>query len=379
MKNIPIIALFFLLFSMHASAFADLKVKENVTVGILFDIESLNIASDKKYSIKNSEKTLNLSEGNINLRILGDKIIVGKYNLKLPVKITSDSYIIVNKVIYRGNILIRLSKNGKLNIINVLNIEDYLKGVLPKEVSASWDIEALKAQAVISRSYAVKNLNRHITENFNMCSSVHCQVYGGASAENEKCNKAIADTHGQVLMFDNEIAQTVFHASCGGYTEDPKYVWDWKNATPDYLKGRKDKYCSDSPHNEWTCTLSEKIIRKKLLSSGYKIGSIKKITLSGNTGGHAKEFVIITHKDGKLKLKTYKFRLAVDSGLIKSAMIKNIKRKGTDFIFSGRGWGHRVGLCQCGAKVMAEKGLSYKKILQYYYPKTKIKNIEYEK
>lgn len=379
MKNISIITLFFLLFFIPVHIFADLKVKETVTVGILFDIESLNIASDKKYSIKNSEKTLNLSEGNINLRILGDKIIVGKYNLKLPVKITSDSYILVNKVIYRGNILIRLSKNGKLNIINVLNIEDYLKGVLPKEASASWDIEALKVQAVISRSYAVKNLNRHIAENFNVCPTVHCQVYGGASAENEKCNKAIADTQGQVLMFDGEIAQTVFHASCGGYTEDPKYVWDWKNETPDYLKGRKDKYCSDSPHNKWTCALSETTIRKKLLAAGYKIENIKDITLSGKTDGNAKEFVIIKHKEGKLKLKAYKFRLAVDSGLIKSAMIKNIKRKGTDFIFSGRGWGHRVGLCQCGAQAMAEKGFSYKKILQYYYPKTEIKNIEYEK
>jgi stage II sporulation protein D len=378
MKNIVLTA-FIACMLVCVNIFADLKARETINVGILIDADSFNIASDKKYSIRNSKKILHLSPGNINIRILADKIIAGKYNLELPVKITPESYILINKVIYRGTIIVKLSKNRNLNVINELAVEDYLKGVLPKEVGKNWSLEALKAQAVISRTYAVKNLNKHICDGFDVCSTVHCQVYGGASAEDKNCNNAVENTKNEVLTFKGELAQTVFHASCGGYTEDPKYVWDWKNETPDYLKGRKDKYCSESPHNEWTCALSETIIRKKLLSAGYKIGSIKKITLSGNTGGHAKEFVIITHKDGKLKLKTYKFRLAVDSGLIKSAMIKNIKRKGTDFVFSGKGWGHRVGLCQCGAKVMAEKGFSYKKILQYYYPKTEIKNIEYEK
>jgi stage II sporulation protein D len=359
--------------------FAVLKTKEIVNVGILLEVESLNIASDKKYSIRNSDKILNLSPGKINIKILGDKIIIGKYNLILPVKIESDSYLLVNKNLYRGNIIIRLSKNRNLNIINELSIEDYLKGVLPKEVNPSWDIEALKAQAVISRSYVIKNLQRHSCDDFNVCSTVHCQVYGGASVENEKCNKAIADTEGQVVIFKDEIAQTVFHASCGGYTEDPKYVWVWKQETPDYLKGRKDKYCSESPHNKWSCTLSEVTIRKRLINAGYNIGEIKNISLSGNTSGHAKEFVIIKHNTGKLKLNAYKFRLAVDSNLIKSAMIKNINKKGINFIFTGKGWGHRIGLCQCGAKVMAEKGFSYKDILKYYYPKTKIESIEYDK
>ena len=367
-----------ILFFITTNIFAVLTTKEIINVGILFDAESLNIGSDKKYSIKNSDKVLNLSPGNINIRILGDKIIVGKYNLILPVKIKSDLYLLVNKNLYRGNIIIRLSKNRKLNIINEINIEDYLKGVLPKEVNPNWNMEALKAQAVISRSYVIKNLQRHSSDNFNLCSSVHCQVYGGANIESANCNKAITDTTKQVITFKDEIAQTVFHASCGGYTENPKSIWDWKNETPDYLKGRKDKYCSKSPHNKWNCTLSETTIRKKLINAGYKIDIIKSIKLSGNTPGHAKEFVIIKHKKGELKLNAYKFRLAVDSNLIKSSFIKNINKKGNDFIFSGKGWGHRIGLCQCGAKAMAEKGISYKKILKFYYPKTEIESVEYE-
>lgn len=379
MKNPVMFTIIAFLFFVTTDISAVITTKEIINVGILLDCEYFNIASDKKYSIKNSEKALNLSPGNINIKILGDKIIVGKYNLKLPVKIKSELYLLVNKKLYRGNIIIRLSKNGKLNIINEVNIEDYLKGVLPKEVNSDWNIEVLKAQAVISRSYAIKNMQRHSSDNFNLCSSVHCQVYGGASIEKEKCNKAINDTKKQIVTFKGELAQTVFHASCGGYTEDPKYIWDWKQETPAYLKGTKDKYCSKSPHNKWNCTISETTIRKKLLNAGYKIDTIKNIKLSGNTVGHAKEFVIIKHKKGTLKLNTYKFRLAVDSHLIKSAMINDIHKKGESFIFTGRGWGHKIGLCQWGAKEMAEKGFSYKDILNHYYPKTEIESAEYEK
>ncbi len=379
MKNFVKIFIITILFLTANNIYAVITAKEIINVGILLDCESLNIASDKKYSIKNSEKTLNLSPGNITIKILGDKIIVGKYNLKLPVKVKSDLYLLVNKNLYRGNIIIRLSKNGKLNVINEINIEDYLKGVLPKEANSDWDIEALKAQAVISRTYTLKNMQRHASDNFNLCSSVHCQVYGGASAENAKCNKAVTDTKNQIVTFKGDLAQTVFHANCGGHTEDPKYIWDWKHETPAYLKGVKDKYCSKSPHDKWNCSIPETTIRKKLLNAGYKIDVIKSIKLSGNTVGNAKEFVIIKHKKGTLKLNTYKFRLAVDSHLIKSAMIKDIDKKGETFSFTGKGWGHKVGLCQWGAKGMAEKGFSYKDILKHYYPKTEIESAEYEK
>lgn len=375
-----ITCIFFLtLFLFVSVAYSEIKTRDFINVGIVLETESLNAASDTKYSIKNDNKILNISPGKITLTLKDDTITAGKYSLKLPVKIQSDSYLVINKKIYRGNIIINLSKNKKLNVINELNIEDYLKGVLPKEVDPNWNSEALKAQAVISRSYVIKNLNRHACDNFNVCATVHCQVYGGASAEDNECNKAVEDTKSEILTFNGELAQTVFHASCGGYTENPKYVWDWKIDVPDYLSGIKDKYCLDSTHNKWCCTISEQTIRKKLLGAGYKVEEIKSLDLSGKTSGHAKEFITIKHKKGKLKLNAYKFRLAVAPDVIKSSYIKNIKKDGKNFIFTGTGWGHRVGLCQCGAKVMAEKGFSYKEILKHYYPGTEIESANYEK
>ena len=158
-------------------------------------------------------------------------------------------------------------------------------------------------------------------------------------------------------MYNDKLAQTFFHSSCGGHTEDPKYVWQWKTETPIYLKGMKDDYCKDNPHQNWTVSLSESAIREKLAKA-------------------AKE-IIIKHSKGTLKLNSYTFRCAVSADKIKSTLITGIERKNNSFIFKGKGWGHKIGLCQWGAKAMGDKGSSYKEILAFYYPKTTIGKIKY--
>lgn len=367
-----------ILFFVFAPSFAEITSRNVIKVGILLNVAQVNIASDKKYTIKVNDKKLYLSAGKINIRMHDKNIVINDKYYSLPIIIESSSFIAVNKTFYRGNIIINLSSNNNLNVINEITVEDYLKGILAKEASSSWNIEVLKVQAIISRSYVLKNLSRHSKDGFDVCSTVHCQVYGGASAENKKCNEAVVQTDSEVVVYDNEIAQTVFHDSCGGWTEDPKYVWQW-NKTPAYLKGRKDKYCKNSPRQNWSCTISKQTIKDKLTKAGYKTGTIKNIKASGNTPGHAKEKIIIKHSDGTLTLNSYKFRLAVDSWLIKSTMINSIKKQNENFVFKGKGWGHKVGLCQWGAKEMADKGFSYKKILEFYYPDTKIGKVKYDK
>lgn len=361
------------------NAFAQLSVKNIIKVGILLNVKEVSIASEEQYILESNNKKQYLSAGKINISISDKKAIIHDQVYALPIKITGQSFITVNKKFYRGNILVKLSLNNKLNIINELSVEDYLKGVLPKEADGGSNLEALKVQAVISRSYVLKNLSKHYKEGFDVCSTVHCQVYGGASSENKLCNQAISETEGEVVVYDNEIAQTLFHANCGGFTEDPKYVWAWKSETPEYLKGIKDKYCKTGPHSTWTSTLSEKVIREKLIKAGYEIGEIKSIKTSGKTKSKGKETIVIKYKKGTLSLNSYKFRTIVDPWLIKSTMIDSIKKKNNSFVFTGKGWGHRVGLCQWGAKVMAEEGVPYKEILEFYYPKTQIEKIEYEK
>lgn len=379
MKIFKVCISLFFIFVLTGNAYSKISAPKIIKAGILLDVTDAIIACDKVYNIKNKETQLTLSAGKVAVQLNGKKVLIKNKVYSLPLKVTSSSFIIVNKKIYRGSIIIRLSSKGKLNIINEVDIEDYLKGILPKEASSDWPIEALKSQAVISRSYVLKNLAKHSKDGFDVCSTVHCQVYGGASAETKKCNEAVVKTFGEVVVYDKKIAQTLFHSSCGGHTEDPKYVWGWTTKTPPYLKGIKDKYCKKNPNQNWTCTLKESVIREKLIKAGYKTGKIKSIKFQGKTPGLAKENVIIKHSKGTLKLNSYKFRTTVDPWKIKSTMISSSKKSGDSFIFKGNGWGHKVGLCQWGSKFMADKGYSYKKILKYYYPSTSIEKVNYAK
>jgi len=369
------ILLFFCLFNSNLFAKG---YKEYIKVGILANQKEITIASDKKYSFICNNNKYSLSEGKIKIELKDNKAIIFNKSYKLPVKFVSSKCFLVNNKIYRGNIIINHCSTGN-NIINELKIEDYLKGILPKEANSSWNLETLKAQAVISRTYALKNLGRHSKEGYDICSKVHCQVYGGASCETKNCNKAVHDTEREVVLYNNELAQTFFHASCGGHTEDPKYVWQWKSATPSYLKGVKDSYCKDNPHKTWTTSFTEKEIREKLIKAGYKVGKIKKISTSGTTTGKAAKEIIIKHSKRTLKLNSYTFRCTISPDKIKSTLITNIKHKSKKFTFEGKGWGHKVGLCQWGAKTMGDKNFTYKQILKFYYPGTKIGKIDYAK
>jgi stage II sporulation protein D len=351
-------------------------VQENINVGIILDASSFTVGSLDDFFISDVlNKKLKLTKGIVEVSCSEEGISIKKHLLSPPLKIEpSNGIIFANSKPHRGYLTI-IKSNNKINIINVLPIEDYIKSVLPIETSASWSIEALKSQAVISRTYAIANLNKHYAQGFNVCSTVHCQVYGGTNVEADSCNKAILETQCKILSYDGKFAQTVFHANCGGHTEDPKYIWNWKY-TPQYLKGVKCGYCTVAPCTKWETTLGESFIRKQL--SDNNIGKIKSIKIKEKTStGTAKKLKII-HSKGEVTLNAYQFRLAVDAWQIKSHAFEFIRTDGDKFYFKGRGWGHRVGLCQWGAKGMAEKNKTYKEILAYFYPGTIIKKVVYK-
>jgi stage II sporulation protein D len=365
--------LFFSISLFFSNSYALDNVQKNIRIGIILDETSLTIGSSRNFFVYDSAgKKLKLTKGTVNISCSQRGAHIGKYDLFLPLRIEhSNGVIFVNSKPYRGYLV--LKKSGKkMNVINVLGIEDYIKGVLPKEVSCDWHAEALKAQAVISRTYAISNLNRHSAQGFDLCSTTHCQVYGGLGAETKKTNQAVSEANGEVLTYEGKPAQTVFHASCGGHTEDPKYIWGWKE-TPPYLKGVKCRYCCKSPHAKWVQVLDKNFIENKL-----KIGKIKNIKIKRKTPFGAAKELEITHSKGKCILNGYEFRLDVDAWKIKSHFLNSIKIKNDKIYFNGKGWGHKAGLCQCGAKVMAEKGKTYSMILYYFYPKTKIETVNYK-
>jgi len=270
--------------------------------------------------------------------------------------------------LYNGNFYITISTN-RLLLIEETGIENYLKGVLPNEISAKWHIEAIKAQAVAARSFAYYFKTKNIKNLFDLKKDTFSQVYTGITLTNEIFNKAIKDTEDEVIVYENEIIYTPFHSACGGGTEDSKNVW---GTSLPYLRYVPCNYCSLSPYYEWSATFTEKDLIEKFYN--YNIKKINRIIGEGRSiSGRWREIKIIAD-NGEIVLNSNKFRLILGSDKIRSTRFIIINERGR-WTFKGRGWGHGVGLCQWGAKSMAEKGYKYEHILRYYFRGTKIVKI----
>ncbi|MDR0401552.1 MAG: SpoIID/LytB domain-containing protein [Endomicrobium sp.] len=247
-----------------------------IRVGVLENTPTFSVSCPNGLSILDaSNKKIESTKNYIEISCFKNEIYFEKHILTPPIKIESlNGVISVNYKPYRGYLIVKKSKD-KMNVINVLHIEDYLKGVLPNEIGHKWNTEALKTQAVVSRTYAIKNLNKHDnncnkdnSQGFDVCSTTHCQIYNGIKNEANTCNNAILETQAEVLTYNKNLAQTVFHSSCGGHTENPKYVWNFESITPNYLKGVKCNYCSNNTNYvEWKSSIDEAVIRKKLLNN----------------------------------------------------------------------------------------------------------------
>ncbi|MDR2772651.1 MAG: SpoIID/LytB domain-containing protein [Elusimicrobiota bacterium] len=373
LRRIILISVLFLLVS---PSFGLDKIRSDIKIGLAVNTKGFAVSSRENLLITDAQnKKITLQKNTpTRLQFAGGKVNVGNNSMTLPIKIESSSLISINGKHYHGYFSITKSRRGTgLNIINVLSFEDYIKGVVPKEAMSDWNIEALKTQSVISRTYAAASLGRHSAEGFDLCDTTHCQVYGGADVETDASNKAVERTAGEMLTYRGKLAETLFFSNSGGATENPRYVWGWQD-TPAYLKGVKDPYSKDQPNYSWETVVPESLIEQKL-----NIGQISSIKISGKNPSGSAETIVIKHSKGTAVIKAAQFRMTIDPNKIKSTLITSIRKQGSNIIFKGNGWGHRVGLSQWGAKAMADKGFGYKRILTFYYPQTRIEKVHYEK
>ncbi len=354
-----------------------------IKIGLLTNVSSFNL-SGESYVILSRDEKRQVKEKSDDYFVSANssgRIIIDNREYTPPVRIQclrnkdgDKNFIRINGKPYRGDIVVTLlsqKSSRQMTVINEVDIEDYLKGVLPAEMNPNWPLEALKSQAVAARSFAWKNIGRHQKDGYDLCSTVHCQVYTGVLNENIQTNRAVDETGCEILVdpVTNETANAVFHACCGGYTEEPSNVWDIESGkSPSYLSPRRCTYCGDYPHFNWNSVVDADLIKDKLNQNGWKIGIIKKLELVGrNVSGRAR-FIRVIHSKGTTVVPAGKFRLAVDAWKIKSTKLSAIVRRGDKtFEFRGQGWGHGVGMCQAGAKGMAEAGKNYRQILGFYY------------
>ncbi len=271
---------------------------------------------------------------------------------------------------YRGSIVVTRS-GGSLKVLNLLYLEEYLRGVLPGEMPRNWPKEALKAQAVAARTYAVRTTieRRNSGSWFDLYSTVADQVYYGLSAEDPRTDTAIEETRGLIMVYRGEPIYAFYSADCGGRTQDGNIVFAEK------LKGERYPYLKpvSCPYRgiEWRTTLSSAQILKACRSLGCKLDKIIEVQDIG-------DYILIHGMEGRrcATCKVYKptFRSATGYKLRGSRYMLVGNTEG-GYEFRGRGVGHGVGLCQHGARLMAERGAKFDDILRHYYPGAELKLI----
>ena len=275
---------------------------------------------------------------------------------------------------YRNSIQVLKNPAGSLTVLNEIDVEDYLLGVLPVEVNPSWPIEALKAQAVVSRTYAIfKNIENKDFP-FTLSSDVGSQVYQGKTVEHASSNRAVEQTRGEILTYHGRIFPAFFHSTCGGWTARSDY--QWKIEPHPSLKGVECPFCQGSKFYSWKAEFSAAEIQKILTKKSKAVSAIQEIKAEDVDRSGRPRFFVIKHAGGTLKIPANEFRLALGPDQMRSTRIK-IQKEGDRFLFKGKGWGHGVGLCQFGAKRMAELGYRYQDILRYYYPDNEIRNLDH--
>lgn len=327
-----------------------------------------------------------------------------------------------------GGFEYRRSTGGNINVINVVDVDDYVKGVLPYEMSPSWPLEALKAQAVCARTYALMQTRHYKSYKFDVCNTTDCQVYYGANNANALTDQAAMETSGVVLTYMGELAEAYYYSSNGGATESPENVWS--SALP-HLVGKEDPYeaLTTIPGYTYTETFTFAQLTQLLQSKGYSIGSVNSAYVSRTTPtGNVAEITFTDTSGTVLRITKEKCRTVFSTSLFgKSQSVKSMRftisggggdnyyvndsatgiaavsglytisgsgvitnytgsetyvitssgteqleqdeavETGGSITIVGAGSGHNVGMSQYGAKAMAEQGYTYIDILNFYY------------
>lgn len=324
-----------------------------------------------------------------------------------------------NNKVYRGALEILRQKASDMTLINVLPTEEYLYGVVPGEIGAASHVEALKAQAVAARTYTLNTLSKYSHLKFNLCTTTYTQVYKGYSVEKPATNKAVDDTKGEIVTYNDKPAAIFYFSSSGGKTEDVKNVWGSEDYP--YLVSVDDPYESGkSWHYNWQVSYTAQKISEIMTNRGFKLGSILGVYITKRSeAGRATELVVKGAKDQRiytngntrsfLSLDSQWFDISTDSDVpvlaqdgsssntqlsgkkvmtssglktinasnsvstISSDNVKNVvPAVPTTYIFTGKGWGHGIGMSQEGAKGMANAGFTYDEILAHYFTGTKV-------
>lgn len=276
----------------------------------------------------------------------------------------------INGLTVGGRVLIK-RQNGRMIVVNELGLEEYLKGVVPAEMNAAWHPEALKVQAIAARTYAVYQIRQNGKKDFDLVGTTKDQAYLGRAQADGPAGRAVDDTRGQVLVLGGVPIFAAFHSTAAGPTEDAIHVW---SMDVPYLKGVECPFDMNSPYYQWRTDVSMPLLERRLREEGYPVGVVATITPAVYSKAGRVVQVRILHSDGELYLRGEDLRRVIGYTTLASTQF-DLEVFGLRMQFTGRGAGHGVGMCQWGAKELAERGYAAEAILRYYYPGTDIRDL----
>ncbi len=310
---------------------------------------------------------------------------------------------------YPGQLRVQPNSYGDYTLVNIVPIEEYLRGVVPHEMGSNTPLEAVKAQAIIARTYALRNLHRFRADGYELCANTHCQVYWGLSQTNERSDRAIEQTAQQVLTYQGELVDALYSSTTGGVTAFYTDIWDGSDRP--YLRPVVDstsnawdlqKYPLDNENNlkrfieqkqgfneehaslfRWEKESDLASLTENLQSyldrinhpQADAVNEIVEMTITSRSrSGRILEMAVTTDQ-GVITLEKTEVRSAFDpprSTLFYLEPMTNEKQELTGYRFIGGGFGHGVGLSQMGARQLAREGWSAQDILSFYYPGTEV-------
>ena len=308
----------------------------------------------KKYDVRALRKDLKLGG-----------LVIGPRTTIRTKRITDCA--LLNGRCYRGKIVLRRDADGTVTAVDVLDIEDYLMGVLPYEMDPSWPLEALKAQAVVARTYAYTQLDKYEDEGYDLTDDTRSQMFGSLGQVPARVRKAVNETAGQVLGYKGRILDVYYHSCSGGHTADEAEIWGGAEPPPP-LRGVRDPYSRKCPDYDWTAYVPLSKVIEAIEPGNLIAGPLQSLRIGHRYwDGYVENFVADVDGD-PLRIAANNFRRRIGAALLKSDLIYRVKVLQDAVEFEGHGLGHGVGLSQWGARKQAKLGRSYQRILKFYFP-----------
>jgi stage II sporulation protein D len=264
-------------------------------------------------------------------------------------------------------------QNGKCEVVNHVDLEKYVAGLLNSEMSARWNLETLKAQAIAARTYALYQMEVASKDgkSFDMHATVKDQVYEGAHQERYRTIRAVQETRGQILTHGGKTIKAFYHSTCGGHTTTPERVW---GVRAKYLTPVRCEFCHTSPRYRWAYRVGHSVLEMAFRMKGLvqkKLTDLK-ITQKSPSG----RVLQVAYADGteRRTINGDRLREVVGYSNLRSTSF-DVLKTGNTYVFDGGGAGHGVGLCQWGAKTMGDRGYKATAILKKYYPLAQVTKV----